>query len=215
VGWEGHRSDDKPSQCLGLSSLAYDFCLFLKRPLAGGTGKDRILGQAGNDSLSGGDGNDLIEGGEGNDKLQGGGGQNSLYGGQGQDTLCGGYCNDLLVGGAGKDTLWGGQGQDAFRFNSPNEGIDTLKDLSIVQQDRIQLLASGFGGLTAGTLANTAFRSGAGAIGPTTSAQRLIYNTTSGALFFDADGNLGGYQTIQIATLTNKPSLSASNIVVI
>jgi Ca2+-binding RTX toxin-like protein len=183
--------------------------------LDGGIGKDRLLGEAGNDSLLGNAGDDLLEGGSGNDQVRGGSGQDSVYGGQGADTLRGGDCNDLLVGGSDQDILWGGQGSDAFRLNTPNEGIDILNDFTVTQQDRIQLLASGFGGLTQGTLASTAFRSGPGAIGPTTSAQRLIYNTASGALFFDADGNFGGFQTIQIATLTNKPSLSASNIVVI
>jgi Ca2+-binding RTX toxin-like protein len=156
-----------------------------------------------------------IVGTPGNDLLKGTTSADQIFGLAGCDTLCGLGGNDLLVGGAGKDKLWGGQGKDCFRFNTPNQGIDIIKDFTVAQQDKIQLLASGFSGLTAGTLASTAFRSGAGATSPTNSLQRLIYNTTSGALFFDADGNLGGFQTIQIATLTNKPSLSASNIVVI
>jgi Ca2+-binding RTX toxin-like protein len=45
-------------------------------------------------------------------------------------------------------------------------------------------------------------------------SDRFIYNRDSGALYFDADGT-GGTRQIQLATLSNKPLLSTSDIVVI
>jgi len=48
----------------------------------------------------------------------------------------------------------------------------------------------------------------------TAANQHLIYNSTSGALFYDADG-AGGAAQIQIATLTGHPALTAHDITLI
>jgi Ca2+-binding RTX toxin-like protein len=109
--------------------------------------------------------------------------------------------------------LTGGNGNDFFRFMARTEGIDAISDFSKVSGnlDKIQVLASGFGGgLTAGTLAASRFVLGTTA---TNTTQRFIYNQSNGALFFDIDG-LGGTAQVQIATLSNKPGLVASDIVV-
>ncbi|WP_334732410.1 hypothetical protein [Nostoc sp.] len=69
--------------------------------------------------------------------------------------------------------------------------------------------------MVAGTLSTDRFRSGAGITTANTTTQRFIYNTTNGALFFDADGSLGGSAPLQIATLSGNPALSNTNIAVI
>lgn len=139
----------------------------------------------------------------------------SLVGGAGNDTLVGGDGKDTLVGGAGTDTLTGGAGADNFVFNSPSEGFDWISGFSSSQGDVINVSATGFaGGLTAGPLGAAQFRSGAGINSAATAAQRFIYNTANGALWFDVDG-VGGAGSVRIANLLGIPTFTASNIVVI
>jgi Ca2+-binding RTX toxin-like protein len=59
------------------------------------------------------------------------------------------------------------------------------------------------------------FLIGGGAMGVTSASQRFIYNTSTGALFFDADGNQTGFGAVQIATLSNKPLIGGNDIFVI
>jgi Ca2+-binding RTX toxin-like protein len=140
----------------------------------------------------------------------------SLRGAGGDDTLTGGAGNDTLIGFGGADSLTGGAGADKFVFNNPNEGIDTITDFTLSDNDVINVSATGFGGgLATGTLTAAEFLADAGANTATDSLQRFIYDTTSGALFFDQDGNLGSFLAIQIATLNGAPTITESNIVVI
>lgn len=81
----------------------------------------------------------------GRDSLIGTGDDDQLYGEYGHDNLNGNSGNDYLVGGEGYDTLKGGSGADIFVFNSPWEGIDTIKDFSPYQGDTIQIDYSVFG----------------------------------------------------------------------
>jgi RTX calcium-binding nonapeptide repeat (4 copies) len=85
------------------------------RPLAGGPGRDRLVGG----SLS-----DLLDGGGGADSIAGGGGTDLLLGGPGADNLSGGGGNDSLLGGGGPDKLSGGSGKDVCRGAG---GADTGK----------------------------------------------------------------------------------------
>ena len=48
----------------------------------------------------------------------------------------------------------------------------------------------------------------------TTASQHLIYNSGTGALFYDADG-LGGAAQVQIAALTLHPVLAAGDIILL
>jgi Ca2+-binding RTX toxin-like protein len=109
--------------------------------------------------------------------------------------------NDTLDGLAGNDTLTGGLGSDTFRFSStPNSTTnrDRITDFNVTE-DWIQLESAIFTGLpTTGTLAATAFIIGSSF---TTSAQRICYDSTSGQLFYDSDGN-GISASVNFATLT-------------
>jgi Ca2+-binding RTX toxin-like protein len=134
----------------------------------------------------------------------------------GNDVLNGGAGNDTLVGGMGKDTLTGGTGADSFTFNAANEGIDNIRDFKVLDNDLILISAAGFGGgLVTGSLTASQFVSGAGISTATDSLQRFIYNTSNGALFYDADGIDGGSGTIQIGTIIGIPALNSSNILIV
>lgn len=145
----------------------------------------RIIGNQNNNDLEGTNANDFIDG-------QGG--------------------NDRLVGNLGNDTLTGGAGGDRFVFSSPSQGIDLITDFNVID-DTINVSASGF---RAGLVANAAIQSSQFLIGTssTTASQRFIYNKTTGALFFDADG-LGGATQVQLATLNPELTLTKADIFVV
>ncbi len=149
------------------------------------------------------DGNDLLIGTSANNNLSGGSGNDSLYG------LAG---NDTIIGGRGNDFLSGGTGADHFLFNASGEGIDTISDFNVTD-DTIRLSASGFT-LPLGVLAAGAFRSGAGVTSAVAAADRLLYNTTNGALYFDSDGN-GASAALQLAILSNRPALTNADFLVV
>ena len=82
--------------------------------------------------------------------------------------------------------------------------------------DTLSVLATDFvGNLTPGNyITPEQILVGKGLISATSVNQRFIYNTTTGALFFDADGNQTGVAAIQVAVLNNKPYLSRSDVFV-
>ncbi|MFN6185143.1 MAG: calx-beta domain protein, partial [Microcystis sp.] len=136
-----------------------------------------------------------------------------IIGSSNDDILTGTLDNDILVGGLGNDTITGGAGGDNFTFNNRNEGIDTITDFLSSQGDKIAVSAAGFGG---GLAAETAITAAQFVLGTTAlnASNRLIYNTITGGLFFDGDGT-GTLAAIQIATLSSKPTLTASDILVL
>jgi Ca2+-binding RTX toxin-like protein len=42
-----------------------------------------------------------------------------------------------------------------------------------------------------------------------------VYNSTTGALFYDEDGSDAGFTAVQFATLTGAPALAAGDLLVI
>ena len=181
----------------------------------GGDSKDRLWGESGDDILIGDDGDDLIYGGAGNDYLLGGSGRDSLWGDAGRDILNGGGGDDLLFGGAGSDIIFGGEGNDIilggggadrFQFsNLINQGIDRLTDFQS-GIDKIIISALGFGGgLQAGTLVTAEQFLETTNSTAITINQRLIYDSTTGGLFFDADGSGLGSSSVQFAALFVDP----------
>ena len=94
------------------------------------------------------------------------------------------------------------------------DGFDGFDGAGSVSLDQIQLASSVFSGLTSGVLASSAFESGSDDLAGG-AAVRILYNTTTGALLYDADGS-GAGAAIQFAVLTNKPAgLAASDFVVV
>jgi Ca2+-binding RTX toxin-like protein len=143
--------------------------------------------------------------GDGNDTITGNALANKLYGMRGNDTLVGGAGNDLLSGGAGHDTLEGGADQDVFLFDRAlgASNVDIIVDFSHVD-DAIWLDSSIFNGLALGTLTSDLFYViGSGTYG---NDDRIVYDASLGALYFDADGAGTSSAMIQFAILATAPS---------
>ena len=108
--------------------------------------------------------------------------------------VSGGGGDDLLEAGIGNDTLTGGAGHDTFQLK--NSSKDTITDF-LVGDDTIQLANSVFTQLTtAGVLNEGNFNIGAAA----DSNDYVIYDSDTGALYYDANGSDMGGAT-QIAVL--------------
>jgi serralysin len=112
----------------------------------------------------------------------------------------GNFGNNIIAGGDGRDELTGLAGQDRFLFDTPlnaatnvdritdfNPGIDTI----LLDQD-IFSSSLGLGNISEGELAfGTAAQD---------ANDRIVYDQTTGALFYDNDG-VGGNAQVQFATL--------------
>jgi Ca2+-binding RTX toxin-like protein len=121
---------------------------------------------------------------------------NRLTGGGGNDALHGADGNDIIVGGGGNDTLDGGAGADQFLFNTtPNATTNHDNILAYsVADDTIALDQTIFTGLpTLGTLDASAFYAGTSAHD---ADDRIIYNSATGNIYYDADGNGSGAQVL-------------------
>jgi Ca2+-binding RTX toxin-like protein len=183
---------------------------------SGGHNFSLVLLTGTSETILGSDGANIIYGFNGNDAITGYDFADYLFGGGGNDTIDGGEGNDLIAGGAGNDVLTGGVGQDTFLFDALSSSVDTITGYT-PSVDVLQLVRSGvFSGLTttSGTLSAAEFESGAGLTAAATSAGRIVYNTTSGALYYDADG-LGGTAAVQIAVLLGLPALSYSEFLIV
>ena len=124
--------------------------------------------------------------------------------------------NDKLAGGAGNDVLTGGTGSDLFLFNAAlnsSTNVDTVKDF-VHGSDKIQLdddifTKLGVTGTTAGVALKTSgqFYASTSATAAHDADDRIIYNKTTGALYYDADG-VGGSAAVKFAVIgtTTHPS---------
>jgi Ca2+-binding RTX toxin-like protein len=199
----------------------------------GGAYADRLTGTFEDNFLFGYFGNDLLDGGGGRDRLEGSTGNDTLAGGEGNDTLLGDAGDDWLYGGfafatagnpTGNDLLTGGPGLDRFVFNdnpnpfisSPTATADRITDFSsafdsLVFDDNVFPGVGAPGRFQAG---DARFAAGAGFTAGRDASDRVIYNTSTGNLYYDPDGSGGGAAQI-IATLQGLPSVAATDISVI
>ena len=185
--------------------------------LNGMGGNDRLDGGAGADTLIGGAGTDtadyrhasagvvanLATGGTGGEadgdtytsieRLLGSDFADSLTGDNTANVLTGGAGDDTLSGGGGRDVLRGGAGADSFVFNTAtgSGNVGVIADFSLAD-DVIALDSAIFTALAVGTpldaLAFLANDTGRAA----TADQHILYETDTGRLFYDADGNGAG-----------------------
>jgi hypothetical protein len=207
--------------------------------LIGGDGNDVLFGGAGADQLIGGAGTDRAQysdswtgvtvdlqnpnnntgyaagdtyssienlcGSISSDHLTGDAASNTIWGLTGNDVINGGYGNDTLIGGGGEDT---------FVFNSAlnaSGNVDQVTDFSVAD-DTIQLDNGVFAALTGtGVLDSSAFVVGTSA---QNADEHIIYNSSTGALSYDADGD-GAGAAVQFATLAQSLALTHSNFVVV
>lgn len=126
------------------------------------------------------------------------------------ENAVGGGGNDTLVGNSAANVLRGGAGADTFVFNGPGQ-VDTVADF-VAGSDKLAFDRSVFGALgPAGPLGSGAFHAG------TTAAEaddRLLYDSTSGALYYDGDGT-GAMAAVQVATIDGHPVLTAADFLVV
>jgi len=122
--------------------------------------------------------------------------------------------NDLLNGGAANDLLTGGSGRDSFLFDTALNAatnVDRIFDFSSVN-DTILLSGSIFTAISgSGTLSANQFFVGAAAHD---ADDRIIYNSGTGALIYDSNGNVAGGAT-QFAILTTAPALTNADFQIV
>jgi serralysin len=206
--------------------------------LDGGAGDDRLFGGAGADTLDGGADSDTADySGAGSNiiasLLSGTGGNVStgnndtlvsienLTGGAYSDMLTGDAGANILAGGNGNDLLTGGAGNDNFVFNTAlnaNTNLDTLTDFAS-GSDKLQLddaVMTAIGALGDFGTGDARFYAAAGATVGHDADDRIVYDTTSGALYYDADGNGEGL-AVEFAVLgtTTHPALAAIDLTVV
>lgn len=127
--------------------------------------------------------------------------------------------DDSILGAAGKDTLTGGAGNDEFKFfASAASGNEKLITDFTSGADEFVLGLAQFSGLAGvGTLTAAEFVSGAGTKTAQDASDRLIYDTTTGKLYYDADGTGAGSSAILIATVgtVTHPTLANTDFTVV
>lgn len=157
------------------------------------------------------------------DTLTGDEENNTLGGRGGDDTIAGAGGDDVIGGGTGHDVLTGGAGSDVFYFDEFASGdSDVITDFDVAE-DRIALLKSGLdvigegetikiGIFDAQTLAAAQFETNA--TGEATGEDtRVIYETDTGIVWYDANGSAEGERHM-IAELTGAPTLTIDNFLV-
>lgn len=202
--------------------------------LWGGGGDDILIGGRGGDILDGGAGNDTVSyadnsstanasletneavagghfdtfvsienltGSHGPDTLTGNGADNRIDGGVGADVLNGRYGLDTLIGGLGVDTF-------VFDTAFTSLNLDTILDWET--SDRIHL-SGALTGLAAGTLPASAFASGSTA---TDAAHRILYDSATGAIYFDSDGT-GANAPIHFMSVTPGSLVNGTGFVIV
>lgn len=182
-------------------------------------GDNTISGSDGNDSIVTGSGADFLQGGSvavtagtsvgfGDDTIISGGGNDYLFGGSEEDVLFGEDGDDTLQGSTDQDTLVGGAGADVFLYQFKSDVNGTLADLITdfnSGEDNIYFSrgAGGFAfelrpGVPTTELSfeqfivlDTSYNgAAANTQAPTNVGPVLVYEETSGALWYDSDGGL-------------------------
>lgn len=134
---------------------------------------------------------------------------NVLTGNLSSNHLSGGAGADVLIGGLGADVLTGGTGADTFVFSSKLSAklnVDTITDF-LHGEDKIELSTAIFKKLRGDTDLTDNISTDGIAHDAT---DYILYNSTTGALSYDADGS-GRGAAVQFATLTGNPSLDAAD----
>jgi hypothetical protein len=129
------------------------------------------------------------------------------------NTIVGTPFSNTIVGREGNDVLKGQAGADTFVFDrglGPNN-IDRIIDFNVNEADEgdmLYLKSSVFGGLATGALEAESFALGTTA---TRGSDRLIFDQSSGHLWFDADG-LGGGAQVLVARFEQNATIESNDI---
>jgi Ca2+-binding RTX toxin-like protein len=144
-------------------------------------------------------------------------GNDTIVGTAGDDTIFGNSGNDWIEGRGGNDQLSGGSGQDSYVFREFGAGnADTLLNFD-TNWDSLRFDNAAFTGLGGdGRFAagDARFFAGAGATAGHDVDDRIVYNTSTGQLYYDADG-AGGADAQLVATVQGTPTVAAGDIWVV
>jgi len=168
-----------------------------------GAGSLNGTGNASSNALVGNNADNVLAGLGGSDQISGLGGNDSLDGGTGNDTLNGGAGNDSIITGTGTDRV-------VFNTALGAGNIDQVQDFSHTF-DTFLLDNAIFTALAPAVLPAAAFVIGAAAAD---ADDRIIYDSESGALSYDADG-VGGAAQTQFALLASGLALTNDDFSVI
>jgi Ca2+-binding RTX toxin-like protein len=145
-------------------------------------------------------------------------GDDNIMGSKFGDVIEGFDGKDRIHGNDGNDRIYGGAGADQFYFDSKlnaTSNVDSIVDFAKGEKLVLQNTGPGlFNTLTkTGALSGAFFK--ANASGNATDANdHIVYNTTSGELFYDKNGNAAGGFT-EFAVLENHLKLSSLDFLVI
>jgi Ca2+-binding RTX toxin-like protein len=139
--------------------------------------------------------------------------------------ITGNTANNTLSGGAANDTLTGGLGADSFIYNTSAAfatsavGVDTITDFTIGQGDKIVLDKTTFTSISSipgtGFSVVSEFAKVTTDALAATSAADIVYNSTTGGLFYNQNGTAAGFGNGgQFLTLTGKPVLTANQFLI-
>ncbi len=138
----------------------------------------------------------------------------NLTGNSFDQKIVGNAGDNVIDGGGGKNVLTGGAGRDTFVFSTKIGAArtDTITDFKAAD-DTLQLSSAIFKGLAMGQLKASAFKDIAK--GTVDASDRILYDSSTGALYFDRDGSGDAYQPVQFAILENKAAISAADFFVV
>jgi Ca2+-binding RTX toxin-like protein len=139
----------------------------------------------------------------------------NLAGNENAQTIIGNAGSNIIDGKGGADELRGGSGRDFFVFSTAlgADNVDKIVDYSVAA-DTIRLDDAIFTALTTtGVLAASAFEDTF--LAARDADDRILYNSNTGSLFYDADGTGNGFAAVKFAALTPGLSLTAADFVVI
>jgi serralysin len=117
---------------------------------------------------------------------------------------------DVLRGDAGADTLSGGSGADTFAWNA---GADLITDFEIGNDELAVLATAALGTTGAFAPDDPRFYAAAGATSGQDANDRVIYDTSTGNVYYDPDGSSAEAATLMF-TLQGAPTLAATDIAV-
>ncbi len=202
--------------------------------LRGGAGKDKIDGGEGQDSADYSDATAAVSvalAGSHNARVRigdvmddtlknvenviGGKRADALSGDSSDNVLMGNRGKDVLAGRLGADTLSGGSGHDQFVFDARLRvsNTDVVTDFRhnadlLVLDDRI------FKAIGA-KLNKREFYAGDDADQAHDRNDRIVYDTATGKLYYDADGHRAGHAAVHFATLSGAPALDAGDFLIV
>jgi serralysin len=126
--------------------------------------------------------------------------------------LDGGLGADTLTGGLGNDTLIGGSASDVFVFDTAlgASNVDHISDFGF-GNDRIHLDDAIFAAFAPGTVPGGTFIIGTVAL---QFNDYLLYDTATGILRYDADGNGAGASEI-VAVFDNLAAVNRTDFLIV